>query len=202
MARFVLVVLLVMVGALVVALYFDHRGKRDALFDHLRSAFLHGAPLAGYSRAAAVVEVVHPRGLRFRAPASWTIAMAEERGPASSAPAGGRHVRVEVLDLEGRVPGSLQDAVARLAARGPRSVEDLPGGRALVKSVDPVRGRDGLLASYVFRLGRATPGGLQVASFIMALPAETAAEVIPQSDLAILDRAVREATFGEPPPAA
>lgn len=197
MARFVLLLLLLLAGALMIALVFDHRGRRDARIDRLRAAFLHGRPLAAHSRAASLVEFVHPRGLRFRAPASWTIEMVDgERTVTVGAMAGGRRVRVEVLRLAGQA--SAVEALKSQEAESERSVEVLPSGHALMKSIDTVRDTRGVLASYTWRLGCEESGRrLEIAVFRLRLSVESAGEVIEQSDLATLDREVREARFFE-----
>jgi hypothetical protein len=198
MARFVLVLLLVAAGALVIALFFDLRGRRDARFDRLRQSFLHGLPLQGYSRPASLVEIVHPKGVTFRAPGAWTVDMREGPPAPAAVPDGGRCVEIEVLHLEGHPSGSLTDALKSLPAEGGQAVEELPNGHVLMKTVEPTRGPQGLLATYTWRLGHATPGhGFQLAVFRLRLPVETAAEVIAQVDLATLEREVREATFSE-----
>jgi hypothetical protein len=206
MARFVLLLLLVVAGALVIALVFDNKSRRDTRFDRLRWAFLHGRPLAGYSRPASLMEFVHPGGMRFRAPASWAIEMVDgERTISAGTADGGRRVRIEVLRLEGPASGSAVEALKSLEAEGERSVEVLPNGHALMKSLDAVRDARAVLASYTWHLGRAEPGRrLEIAVFRLRLSVESAGEVIAQSDLATLDREVREASFVEatsPPPA-
>lgn len=205
MARFVLLLLLVIAGALVVALFFDHRGRRDAAIDRLRWSFLHGRPLAGYSRAAALAEFVHPGGIRFRVPASWTIETAEgDRAVPPGAPEGGRRVRVELLSVESSASSGTESVVAALtslAVGGERSVEVLPGGSVLMKTLEATRDAAGPLASYAWSLGRAMPPrGVRIATFRLRLPVGAAADVIAQSDLATLEREVREATFADAPP--
>jgi hypothetical protein len=207
MARFVLILLFVIAGALVIALYFDHRGRRDERIDRLRWTFLHGTPLAGYSRAAALSEFVHPGGMRFRAPASWTVETAQRghRSP-SGAPGAGRLVGVELVRLEGQGTAGTESVVAALKSlhvEGERSVETLANGNALMKTVESVRDQKALFAVYAWRIGHALPsGGMQIAAFRLRVPVETAADVIVQSDLAILDREIRDATFSEGAPAA
>jgi hypothetical protein len=207
MARFILLLLLVIAGALVIALFFDRRGRRDAVIDRLRWAFLHGTPLAGYSRAAALKEFVHPGGLRFRAPGSWTVELADgdRAGPAGVADSG-RRVAVEVLRLDRPATGgteSVVDALKSLAVDGERSIEVLRSGIVLMKTLEPAHDERGLLASYAWRLARPAPrGGVQIAVLRLRLPVAGAADVIAQSDLATLDREVREATFSEGPPSA
>jgi hypothetical protein len=202
MARFVLLVLLVIAGALVVALFLDHRGRRDARFDRLRQAFLHGVPLQGSAHPASLAAVAHPEGLRFRTPGSWAIAL-RPGGDTGPPPDGRRCVEVEVVRLQGTATGSLADALKAIPTEGERSVEALANGHVLMKSLESGHGAGGPLASYTWRLGRPVPGGgLQLAVFRLSLPVETAAEVIAQADLATLEREVREATFFDAPPAA
>ena len=197
MARFVLLLLLVVVGALVIALFFDHRDRRDARIDRLRHAFLHGTPLAGTSRPAALVEVVHPGGVCFRVPASWAIEIVDgEQVPVPAGPAAGRRLQVEVVHLDGPAPGSPSDALKSLVVEGERAIHVLENGQALMKSLDTVRGPDALVASYTWRLARVTDdGGLSVAVFRLPVAVESAAGVIAQSDLGTLDREIRAATF-------
>ena len=200
MALLILLLLLVLAGALVVALFFDHRGRRDGRFERLRQAFLHGTPLQGHSRPVSLAEFAHPGGLRFRAPASWTIDRLEAERARPHVPGEGRRVQVEVVDLEGS--GSVADALKRIPIDGERSVEELPNGHVLMKSLEAVRGAGVPLASYTWRLGRVAPrGGLQLAVFRLRLTLEDAAEVIGQVDLGTLEREIREATFSDGPSA-
>ena len=202
MARFILLLLLLVAGALVIALFFDHRSRQDARFDRLRQAFLHGRPLAGYSRPATAVEVVHPDGVQFRAPASWVVDVVKGERPAVEAPAaGGRRVQVEVIWLQDRAAGPIADALKALEPERERSLETLPNGHVLAKSLVPVRTAGGWVASYTWRLARSEPGGgLRIAVFRLQLPVEAAPDVIAQSDLGTLEREVREATFSSGTP--
>jgi hypothetical protein len=202
MARFVLVLLLVIAGALVIALVFDHRRRRDDRLSRLRWTFLHGTPLAGHARAVTLSELEHPGGMRFRAPASWIIETADG-ARLSGAPGAGRLVRVELVRLEGQSPAAAPSVVAALQSldvEGERSVETLANGNALMKTVESATGDKALSAVYAWRLGHPlAQGGMQIAVFRLRVPVETAGEVIVQSDLAILDREIRAATFAEGP---
>jgi hypothetical protein len=200
MARLVvLVALVVIAAALVAALVRDQRRRRDERVDHLRWTFLHGRPLAGHAQAAALTEFVHPSGMRFRAPASWSIRM----GDAAAAQAGAsRQVEVEVAPLTraaagiGAVGDAVSAALRAVDVEGERSVEPLPSGNVVMKSVATARDGKAVLAVYAWRLGHArADGGIEVAVFRVRVPVEAAAEVIVQSDLAVLDREVRAATF-------
>jgi hypothetical protein len=135
--------------------------------------------------------------MRFRAPASWTIDTdPARRGEAATT---ARRVVVEVLQLESPAAAGPQAVVAALQglpAQGERSVEVLPNGHVLMKTVEAVGDRQGLRASYTWHLARAVPGRrLQVAVFRLQLPVAAAGEVFAQADLATLDREVRDATF-------
>ena len=200
MARLVLVLLLVIAGALVIALFFDHRRRRDDRIDRLRWTFLHGTPLAGHTQAAALSEFVHPGGMRLRVPASWTIATAEGgHASPSGAPGAGRLVAVEVVHLQGQEASGTPSVVAALKGldvEGERSVETLANGNVLMKTLESSREGKALLAVYAWRLGHPLPGGgLRIAGFRVRVPVEAAADVIVQSDLAILDREIRGAAF-------
>jgi hypothetical protein len=194
-ARLAFLLLLVAAGALLVALLFDHRGRRDVRFDRLRQAFLHGMPLqGGRPGSVSLPEVAHPDGLRFRAPASWTIDMLQVDRVRPDVPAEGRRVQVEVLQLEGA--GPVADVLKGIPIDGERSVEVLPNGHVLMKSLEAVRGPGVPVASYTWRLARAAPrGGLQLGVFRLRLPLEAAAEVIGQVDLGTLEREIREAVL-------
>jgi hypothetical protein len=202
MVRLVLILLLVIAGVLVVALLRDQRGRRGERIDRLRWAFLHGTPLAGYSRGGALEEYAHRGGMRFRIPASW-IVETEERSPPAAAPSSGRRLRVEVHQLEGP-PGGGTDGVVQalkgLKPEGEQSIEVLANGNVLMKTVDATRSEGVEQVVYSWRLGRAVPpGGARIAVFRLSLPVETAPDVIAQSDLATVDREVRSATFAEEP---
>jgi hypothetical protein len=195
-----LIVLLVIAVALVIALVWDQRGRRDARIARLRWAFLHGT-LAGYARPANLEPVVHPGGLTFRAPTSWTIDVAERCTEDDPPPGAVRRVHVELLHLEG--PGasgteSVTSAMKALETEGDSSLEVLPNGHVLMKALERRRRGKGVVASYVWRLGHARPPrGIEIAIFRLGVPVEAAAEVIAQSDLATLDREVREAAFSD-----
>jgi hypothetical protein len=200
MARLVLLLLLVIAGALVVALVKDRRSRREAAIDGLRWAFVHGTPRSS-SRPATLTDVVHPGGVRFRAPASWEVAMVPGAREVPDAPPGtsGRRVLVEVKRL-----GPAASAVAALeglAVEGERSVEALPNGNALMKTLEVVRG-ERAIACYAWRLALISPdGGVRLAVFRIPLTLEAADDVIAQSDLATMDREVREAMFADGPAA-
>jgi aryl-alcohol dehydrogenase-like predicted oxidoreductase len=75
-------------------------------------------------------------------------------------------VQVEVLRLAGQASGSAVEALKSQEAEGERSVEVLPSGHALMKSIDTVRDPRGVLASYTWRLGCEESGrGLEIAVF-------------------------------------
>jgi hypothetical protein len=196
MARLVVLLVFVVIAvALVVALFRDHRQRRDERLDRLRWTFLHGQPLAGHAQAAALSAFVHPAGARFRAPGSWSV----RTGEAAAAPAGaGRRVEMEVLRLDA-VAGSIDlvaTAMRGVTVEGERSVETLANGNVLMKAVSSSRDQKVALAVYTWWLGRArTEGGIEVAVFRVRVPVEAAAEVIVQSDLAVLDREIRAAAF-------
>jgi hypothetical protein len=194
MVRLVLVLLVVAAAFLVVALARDSRARRDERIDHLRWTFLHGRPLAGSPRAVAFAEVVHPSGLRFRVPASWTIRI--EGAGAVAAGVG----RVVELTVERREPAGAQDGgvagvLRAVAVEGERSVETLPSGNVLMKAVEAAREGKAALAVYSWWLAVARGEGIDVALFRIRVPVEAAADVIVQSDIAVLDGEVRGASF-------
>jgi hypothetical protein len=194
MARLVLVLLLLAAAALVAALVRDNRARREERIDHLRWTFLHGQPLGASPRAVAFAEVAHPSGLRFRTPASWTVRIGNA-GPAP--PGAGRVVEVAVQRLEGRAArdGDVGAALRALAVEGERSVETRPSGNVVMKAVESARDGKAVLAAYSWWLAEARGEGIDVAVFRVRVPVEAAAEIIVQSDLAVLDIEVGAARF-------
>ena len=206
MARLILLLLVVTAGALVIALLFDRRGRREAAIDGLRWAFVHGTPPARYTHPATLAHFEHPGGVRFRAPAAWDVQMARGDREFSAPPPGdARRVVVAVMRLEptgASTDASAVGALNGLAVESERSVEVLPNGNALMKTLEVVRGERGASASYAWRLARTSSArGVQLAVFRIDLPLDAATDVIAQSDLATMDREVREAQFADGPPA-
>lgn len=183
MARLILLLLLVTAGALVVAILFDRRGRREAAIDGLRWAFVHGTPPARYSRPATLADFEHPGGVRFRAPAGWEVQMASgDREVRAAAAGAGRRVVVAVTRLEpaGAAAGRpAVDALEGLAGTSERSLEVLPNGNALMKTLEVVRAERSASASYAWRLARtASSRGVQLAVFRIDLPLDAATDVI------------------------
>jgi hypothetical protein len=195
MVRLILVLALVgIAGALVRALLLDHRGRRDERMDTLRWTFLHGRPLGGHAPGVALTEFVHPGGLRFRVPASWTV----QADGAALRPTGAGRV-VELETRPGAVPGAVDGvagALRGLRVEGERATETLASGDVIMKAVESSRDGKAVLAVYTWWLGHARPGGaVDMAVFRVRVPVERAPEVIVQSDLAVLDRELRAASF-------
>jgi hypothetical protein len=193
-----LIVVLALVGiasALVVALLRDRGERRDEAMDRLRWSFLHGRPLGGRPSSAALTEFAHPSGLSVRLPGSWKV----QADGAALPPAGpSRVVELEVLRPDASAGGIDRVATALRGLRidGERAVETLAGGDIVMKAVEPSGEAKAVTAVYTWWLGHArTDGGIDIAVFRMRVPVEAAPEVIVQSDLAVLDREVRAATF-------
>ena len=109
MVRLLLPLLLVVAGALVVALVRDRRAREVLWLSRLRGSFLHGAPLGGVASIASLNEIQAPGGrLRLRLPAAWTGGF-DEPTKASFDCGSGRRLRVDLL------------TVARRGAAGPLS---------------------------------------------------------------------------------
>ena len=205
MIRLILLLLLLTAGALVVALFFDRRRRREGdAIDGLRWAFVHGTPPDRYTRPATLTEFVHPGGVRFRVPAGWNVEIVEGDRDLSDAPrADGRRVLVSVTPLkaDGAATPSAKAALDALGVKGERSVDVLPNGNALMKTLDVTRAERGVIASYTWRLARLSAQGVQLAVFRFPLSVDAATDVIARADLATMDREVREATFGVGPAA-
>ena len=96
--------------------------------------------------------------------------------------------------------GSIAEALKAFEPERQHSVEALPSGAVLLKSLVPARVAGAPAVSYTWRLAHPGPAGqLRVAVFRLQLPVESASDVIAQSDLGSLDRELREATFSADP---
>jgi hypothetical protein len=202
MARVVLLLLLVAAATLVVALFFDFRGQRsDSRLAHLRSAFLHGSPLGGYSKPSQLREMVAFGGvLRLRVPGTWE----EERQADAQVIlrldlAASRSLRLELRTLE--YPGvvtveSLAQALGALKPEKERCLEVLPNGTVLMKSLEAIRGGGEARAGFQWHLGSPLPPHrARVAVFTLTVEFARAADVVAQSDVATLEREIRSAVL-------
>jgi len=202
MARALLLVLLVTLAALLVAALFrDRRGRGSQQTAALRSAFLHGAPLAAPVRPPSLTEVVAGGWLRFRVPGTW-----KQEGAAGGAlvfrdrSAESRTLRLELHTASW--PDTVDEAAVAASFRGSlpekdRSVEPLPNGNVLLKWLEPARegGRDFVV--YRWRLGRPRPPHeVRIAAFSLEVEAERARDVVVQADLAAIEREIRDAALG------
>jgi hypothetical protein len=199
MARFLFILLLVLAGAVATALVFDHRSKRTARVTRLRSAFLHGTPLGGFATSTEMRDV-QVGELRFRVPRRWRDgpsggeqAVFQVGGPGSPT----LLVRLWCLDGAGAADAAALQAVLRGLRPGRESaVQELAGGAVLLKCLEPTReaGADGV--AYEWHLGRAAlPNRVQVAQFTLVVTLPAADELTVQSDVSLLEREVRAASF-------
>jgi hypothetical protein len=165
----------------------QHRRRQETLVARLRSAFLHGTPLAPEVRVAAVQE--HEwSGLRISLPAGWRAERGEGATPRFAIdPAG------EVfLDIEG-APRSEAEGDESSSARDAMPVL-LPTGAWLIKRLSVTRSHaDGRLA-YEWSLCWA-PDTPQRRDFRLRLtmPLGAASDILRESDVAVVDRVAREA---------
>ena len=202
MARLIFILLLLVGGTLIMALLADRRGKQDARAARLRSSFLHGTPLGGYTQPLEMREASVGGLFRFRVPKRWREGVDpaggstfETGGPASPV------LRIRVLALErtdrpGAPAPALADVLRGLRPGAESTVEELPGGRVLLKCLEVPADRKGEQVVYEWHLGApASPPGLCIAQFSLVLPVAAAAELIVQSDVSLLERELREATL-------
>ena len=199
MVRFVFILLLVAAAALVVALYFDRRGRQDEGLLRLRAAFLHGSPLGGFARQTGLQDVACGP-LRMRLPQSF---LPEPQSDGSLLYRDGstrvNTLRLEVLALQCTAPASAESLEQELARRKPekeRSLERL-GDRVLLRFLE--RQREGAqdLIAYCWQLGLPLPPEqARLALLTFKVPAARAGDVVVGADLALLEREIRAATLG------
>ena len=200
MVRLLLPLLLVVAGALVVALVRDRRAREVLWLSGLRGSFLHGAPLGGVASIASLTELQAPGGwLRLRLPAAWTGGF-DEPTMASFDCGSGRRLRVDLLTVERRGAAG-QALIESLAATRPepeRSLETLAGGHLLLKYLEARGQKPNPQVVFCWQLVRSLSSELaRVAVFSFIVPREQAGEVFVRADLSLLDREVRNATIGD-----
>lgn len=190
--------LLVLAGALVVALYRDRREREERRLSALRGSFLHGSPLGGYAPTRGLSELQAPDGLfRFRLPAVWSGGF-EGSVRASFDCGSGRRLRLELLTLEQPQASqqTLEDSLGAMRPEPERSLETLPNGKLLLKYLETRGQRPSQQIVFCWQLaGLLSTPQPRIAAFAFSVPAEQAGEVYVQADLALLDREIRAATF-------
>ena len=198
MVRLLLPLLLVVAGALVVALVRDRRERERLWLSELRGSFLHGAPPGVFGSTGGLIEHGAPDGrLRLRLPAAWTGGF-HEPTTASFDCGSGRRLRVDLRTVEGSGAGG-QALLESLAATRPepeRSLETLTGGHLLLKYLEARN--PNTQVTFCWRLARSLSSEqARVAVLSFTVPREQAGEVFVRADLALLDREVRKATLGD-----
>jgi hypothetical protein len=189
MIRLLSLALILLTMTLVIrALVRDQRRRRqETLVARLRSAFLHGAPLAPEVRVASLRE--HEwSGLRLSLPASWRA----DRGGAERPrfgidPAGEVFLEIETL------PPSEADVPEAASAPDATSVL-LPTGAQLTKSLSLTRAREEERLAYEWCL-RWPPDPPRQRDYRLRLtmPLGAASDILRESDVAAAERAAREA---------
>lgn len=200
MARFLFPLLLVVAGALVVALFRDRREREQQRLSGLRGSFLHGSPLGGYAPARGLSELAAPGDLlRFRLPAAWSGGF-EGSVTASFDCGSGRRLRLELLTLEQPQASrqTLADSLGAMRPEPERSLETLPDGKLLLKYLEARGQAPNQQIVFTWHLACLLPSQQAgMAVFAFSVPAEQAGEVFVQADLALLDREIRAAAFGD-----
>ena len=202
MVRLLLPLLLLVAGALVVALVRDRRAREVLWLSGLRGSFLHGALLGGVASIGSLTELQAPGGrlrLRLRLPAAWTGGF-DEPTTASFDCGSGRRLRVDLLTVERR-GATGQALIESLSATRPepeRSLETLAGGHLLLKYLEARGQKPNPQVVFCWQLVRSLSSELaRVAVFSFIVPREQAGEVFVRADLSLLDREVRNATIGD-----
>jgi hypothetical protein len=201
MVRALLVLLAFVAVLLVVALFRDRRSRLARQAAGLRSAFLHGSPLAAPVRPPSLTEVVAGGGLlRFHMPATWV----QEPAAGGAMIFRDRSAERRTLRLELQTASwpetvdqpTLVKSFGGSLPEKDRSVESLPNGNVLMKWVDQSRDGARVFVVYRWRLGRPRPPHeVRIAAFSFAVEVEGARDVVVQSDLAAIEREIREAAL-------
>lgn len=198
MARFLFPLLLMVAGALVVALIRDRRQRQQRRLSSLRGSFLHGSPLAGSSPARGLLELTAPGdALRLRLPSAWSGGF-EGSASASFDCGSGRRLHLDLVTVDPAQASreTLRDSLAALKPEGERSLESLPSGNLLLKYLE-ARGQNPDQIVFYWRLARLLPSQRALTAVCaFSVPAEQAGEVFVQTDLALLDREIRAASLG------
>jgi hypothetical protein len=198
----VLLLLFAAAGTLVLALLRDRRHRQSQLLAKLRSAFLHGAPLAAPVRAASLREIAAPGGqLRFRLPETWVEESGAKGGLSfRDRSTEGRTLRLELQTSTWPEPVDAATVAATFGQTLPekeRSIEPLSNGNVLMRWLEESRDGSRELAVYRWRLGRPLPPHeVRIALFSLAVAAEQARDVVVQADLASIEREIRNAEMG------
>jgi hypothetical protein len=191
MIRSLFLALILLTMTLVIrALVRDQRRRRqETLVARLRSAFLHGTPLAPEVRVASVQE--HEwSGLRFSLPAGWRAERGEATTPRFAIdPAGDVFLDIEAPPRSGAESdesSSAQDAISVL----------LPTGARLIKRLSVTGSHPDERLAYEWSLCWA-PDTPQRRDFRLRLtmPLGAASDILRESDVAAVDRVAREARF-------
>ena len=189
MMRLLFLALILLTMTLVIrALVRDQRRRRqETLVARLRSAFLHGAPLAPEVRLASLQE--HEwSGLRFSLPASWRTDRGEASRPRFAIDAAG-----EVF-LEIEAPPPLEAGGHETASARDATSVVLPTGARLSKRLSVTRAREEERLAYEWHL-RWLPDPPRARDYRLRLtmPLGAANDILRESDVAAVERAAREA---------
>jgi hypothetical protein len=163
----------------------DHRRRRRAaVLDPLRSAFLHGAPLAPDVRVLALQEI-DCAGLRLSLPASWRLDRCDAGMDGRLDPAGRITLRIEALLGTGgqRLERPAEDASSAALADGARLTKRL--------SLAAAAGQEALIYEWILRWADEEPP--MTYRLLLTMPLAAAGDVLRQSDVTAVERAVREA---------
>ena len=201
MAR--LLIVLAVAGSFAIWLYLERRARaagRDRLA-RARASFLHAPAEAGGGDAGGSKEVGDRGGsVRFRVPSHWR----EEHAPGGTAaffdPASGeRTLRLSVSSMERPGRARTEDLAFDLGSLRPRAesaLVTLPDGGLLLKHVDAAAEGSRALVLYTWQLARSLDEDrARLAVFTLAVPSESALDVLTLDDVRRVERAVRAATF-------
>jgi len=162
--------------------------RRRERLAQVRAAFLLGVKAPREHHPPLKDAVLRNDAVRLRLPKYWAEEYPDENHASFRDPVNPQRVlRVESAAVAAE-PGSLRTLLEGRAGREATTLEDLPGGRLLLRSVDASseNGQD----LVVFRWLSASPlppSGARLATFTLSVPEKTAFDPLVQNVVAMLD---------------
>jgi hypothetical protein len=192
--RLLLIALALGLGGTLVIQYRERRRlERVAAIRAMFLAARHGPP----EHLPPLKEVwVRDGTVRFRVPQAWAEEYPDDHSALFYDRGGGRRV----LHVTGTTvpvsPASIADAL-RARAQEPTTLETLPSGDLLLKSLSAARERDGDVVRFAWLLGQALSADTaRFVSFTLTVPFAAARDVFTRDDLIRIEHEVRAARLG------
>jgi hypothetical protein len=133
--------------------------------------------------------------VRFRVPQAWAEEYPHDHNALFSDRGGARRM-LHITGTTIAISASLADAL-RARAQEPTTLETLPSGDLLLKSLSAARERDGDVVCFVWLLGQAlSPETARLVSFTLTVPFAAAHDVFTRNELVRIEHEVGAAQLG------